>query len=113
MDFLILRPLPPKTGYHFFRGGGVGGGGGGSKVFAEQQWGSQQLPHHCRSNGNAADAWFRVGGSIPGLLTFAAAAPLQTFSAPGFEPPTQKLAVACITIRPLLILATRMLPTAS
>ena len=31
MDFLILRPLPPKTGYHFFEGGGggVGGGGGG------------------------------------------------------------------------------------
>ena len=26
MDFLILRPLPPKTGYHFFEGG-VGGGG--------------------------------------------------------------------------------------
>ena len=38
MDFLILRPLPPKTGYHFFGGGGVGGWvgggvGGGSKVF--------------------------------------------------------------------------------
>ena len=29
MDFLILRPLPPKTGYHFFEGGGWGGGGGG------------------------------------------------------------------------------------
>ena len=28
MDFLILRPLPPKTGYHFFEGGGVGVGGG-------------------------------------------------------------------------------------
>ena len=28
MDFLILRPLPPKTGYHFFEGGGVGGWGG-------------------------------------------------------------------------------------
>ena len=26
MDFLILRPLPPKTGYHFFEGGGCGGG---------------------------------------------------------------------------------------
>ena len=25
MDFLILRPLPSKTGYHFFEGG-VGGG---------------------------------------------------------------------------------------
>ena len=34
MDFLILRPLPPKTGYHFFEGGGwggVGGVGGGQK----------------------------------------------------------------------------------
>ena len=30
MDFLILRPLPPKTGYHFFEGW-VGGGGGGQK----------------------------------------------------------------------------------
>ena len=29
MDFLILRPLSPKTGYHFFEGGGVVGGGGG------------------------------------------------------------------------------------
>ena len=30
MDFLILRPLSPKTGYHFFEGGvgGVGGWGG-------------------------------------------------------------------------------------
>ena len=39
MDFLILRPLPPKTGYHFLGGGwgGVGVGvGGGSKVFAQQ-----------------------------------------------------------------------------
>ena len=35
MDFLILRPLPPKTGYHFFEGGwgGVGGGGGGGQNF--------------------------------------------------------------------------------
>ena len=33
MDFLILRPLPPKNGYHFFEGGGVGGVGGGVKSF--------------------------------------------------------------------------------
>ena len=35
MDFLILRPLPPKTGYHFFEGGGggVGGGMGGGQKF--------------------------------------------------------------------------------
>ena len=33
MDFLILRPLSPKTGYHFFGGWGCGGGvlGGGQK----------------------------------------------------------------------------------
>ena len=31
MDFLILRPLSPKTGYHFFEGGWVGGWGGGQK----------------------------------------------------------------------------------
>ena len=30
MDFLILRPLPPKTEYHFFEGG-WGGLGGGQK----------------------------------------------------------------------------------
>ena len=39
MDFLILRPLSSKTGYHFFEvGWGVGGGvgGGGSKVFAQE-----------------------------------------------------------------------------
>ena len=33
MDFLILRPLPPKTGYHFFEGGGGGGVGGGGQKF--------------------------------------------------------------------------------
>ena len=33
MDFLILRPLPPKTGYHFFEGGVGGGGGGGGQKF--------------------------------------------------------------------------------
>ena len=33
MDFLILRPLPPKTGYHFFEGGGGGGGVGGGQKF--------------------------------------------------------------------------------
>ena len=33
MDFLILRPLPPKTGYHFFGGWGGGGVGGGSQKF--------------------------------------------------------------------------------
>ena len=50
MDFLILRPLPPKTGYHFFEGGVGGGGwggvGGGVKSFCligYQQWGRTVL----------------------------------------------------------------------
>ena len=49
MDFLILRPLPPKTGYHFFEGGwgGWGGGwGGGVKSFCligYKQWGRTAL----------------------------------------------------------------------
>ena len=33
MDFLISRPLPRKTGYHFFEGGVGGGWGGGVKSF--------------------------------------------------------------------------------
>ena len=49
MDFLILRPLPPKTGYHFFEGGGGGGWGwgvGGVKSFCligYKQWGCSEL----------------------------------------------------------------------
>ena len=35
MDFLILRPLFPKTRYHFFEGG-VGRGGVGSRVCAQK-----------------------------------------------------------------------------
>ena len=37
MDFFILRPLSPKTGYHFFEGGvggGVGGVVGGGQKFS-------------------------------------------------------------------------------
>ena len=68
MDFLILRPLPPKTGYHFF-----GGGWGGVKSFrlkGSKQWGSLSLARNRWSNGNAADVKFSVGGSNPGRLTF-------------------------------------------
>ena len=46
MDFLILRPLPPKTGYHFFEGGWVGGWGGGVKSFCligKKQWGRTEM----------------------------------------------------------------------
>ena len=44
MDFLILRPLSPNTGYHFFEEGGGGDGGGvGSKVFTQKQGGGGAL----------------------------------------------------------------------
>ena len=72
MDFLILRPLSPKTGYHFFEGGGWGWGGGGVKSFRSEgfkQWGSTMLTHNRWSNGNTADKRFLVGGSNPGRLT--------------------------------------------
>ena len=62
MDFLSLRPLSPKTGYHFFEGVGVG-----VKSFRSEgskQWGSLPLSHNRRSNGNAAGANFLVGASI-------------------------------------------------
>ena len=38
MDFLILRPLPPKTGYHFFEGG-WGGGVKSFSLIGYKQWG--------------------------------------------------------------------------
>ena len=82
MDFLILRPLPSKTGYHFW-----GGGGGGVKSFRStgfKQWGSLVLLHHRRSNGNAAGAKFSVGGSNPGLLTFGGGGRGVKCSRPGF-----------------------------
>ena len=94
MDFLILRPLPPKTGYHFFERGGWGwvGWGGGSKVFAQKATSSGEAHpslNSRRSNGNAADAKFAVGGSNPGALTFGAAGGGAKCAGPGFEPPTE------------------------
>ena len=52
MDFLILRPLSPETGHHFFEGGG-----GVSNLWSEgsKQWGGYLLSQQTRSNGNAAD----------------------------------------------------------
>ena len=92
MDFLILRPLPPKTGYHFWGGGwgglGVGVGGGGSKVFAQQASSSGEAECCSIAAGPMVTQPTVVGGSNPGLLTFAAAAPLQIISAPGLEPPS-------------------------
>ena len=106
MDFLILRPLPPKTGYHFLGGGGGGvggGGGGGVKSFRSEgskQWGSRPPLDNPWSNGNAADAKFSVRGSNPGLLTFRGGGGAKC-SQPGFEPPTKETPVGCVTNRPL------------
>ena len=104
MDFLILRPLPPKTRYHFFEGGWVGWGGGVKSFCSEasKQWGRMSLTHNCRSNGNAADVKFSVGGSNPGRLTFGAGAGGVKSTLPGLEPPTKEAPVGCTTIRPLL-----------
>ena len=78
-------------------------GRGGVKSFCLigfKQWGSLAPSHHRRSNGNAADAKFPVGGSNPGLLTFSGGGGIKV-SRTGFEPPTKDTAVGCITIRPL------------
>ena len=79
------------------------GGGGGVKSFRSEgskQWGGISLLHHCRSNGNAADAKFSVGGSNLGRPTVGGG----IFARSGFEPPTNRSAVSCITVRPLLAL---------
>ena len=87
---------------------GVWGGVGGVKSFClegSKQWGRWWLPYNCWSNGNAAGCgvkgrWFEprggysfdaAGGGGGGILT-----------SPGFEPPTKKSTVHCITFRPLL-----------
>ena len=102
MDFLILRPLSPKTGNHFLRGGGGWGGVKSFRSEGSKQWGTLLLSHNCRSNGNAPDAKFLVGGSNPGLVTVGGGGGGAVFTLPGFEPPTKKSAVGCITIRPLV-----------
>ena len=79
-----MRPLSPKTGYHFFEGGGGVGWGGGVKSFRSEgfkQWGSTLLTHNCWSNGNTADEQFSVGGSNPGRLTIGGGGGAETHSA--------------------------------
>ena len=106
---MILRPLSPKTGYHFFEGGGSGGGVKSVRSEGSKPWGDVLLSHHRWSNGNTADAQFSVGGSNPGRPT-AGGVGGTTFAPPGFEPPTKKSAVGCITIRPLLTLRRKVSP---
>ena len=59
-----------------------------------KQWGGSSLSHNRRSNGNAADAKFSVGGSNRGRLTVGGGGGSgATFTRPGFEPPTKKTPV--------------------
>ena len=83
------------------RGGGGGGGVESLRSEGSKQWGSLSLSHNRRSNGNTADAKFLIGGSNPGRLTVDGGGG-AVFTRPGFEPPNKRLAVSCITIRPLL-----------
>ena len=76
--------------------------GGGVKSFRSEgskQWGSLLLTHNPRSNGNAADTRFLVGGSNPGRPTVGGGA---VGNRPGFGPPILKILVSRITIQPLL-----------
>ena len=52
MDFLILRPLSPETGYHFFEGGGVSKVCGQKDSSSGEVWDCQNKQ---RPNGNTAD----------------------------------------------------------
>ena len=47
----------------------------------------------CRALGRPSESWSVVGGAA------------GIFARPGFEPPTKKCVVSCITIRPLLVLS--------
>ena len=82
---------------------------GGVKIFrskGSKQWGRKLITHNCWSNGNAADVRFSVGGSNPGRLTFGGGVGGGVkFTLPGFEPPTKRPGVGCITIRAMLDLS--------
>ena len=68
---------------------------GGVKSFrsaSSKQWGSKSPSHNRRSNGNAADAKFSVGGSNPGRPTVGGGGG-AIFTRLGFEPPTKMVAL--------------------
>ena len=86
--------------------------GGGSKVFAEKAPSNGETPlcHiQPRSNGNASG--YKILGWRFDSLSMDAGVAAAILAAPGFEPPTKKSVAACITIWPLLILSTVVLPT--
>ena len=110
MDFLILRPLSPKTGYHFFEGGGVGGG---SKVFAQKAPSSGEAYRYHTTAGRMVTQPTQSFRSAVRILVgrlLAAAAAAAPYSPLYFELPTKKTPVSCITIRPLLGLRRKVSP---
>ena len=98
MDFLILRPLSPKTGYHFFEGGGWGG----SKVFAQMAPSSGEA-YRCHTTAGRMVMQFSVGGSNPGRPNVGGGSG-AIFAGSEFALATKRSALSCITIRPLLAL---------
>ena len=102
MDFLILRPLSPETGYHFFEGGGLRGGGGVQNfVLRRVQAVGRASAVPCSGPMVVQPtADLEVGGSIPSWPTVVGAA----IGRLGFEPPTCRFAVGCSTTRPLCVL---------
>ena len=98
MDFLILRPLSPKTGYHFFEGGvGVGVWWGGGQKFSLRRLQAVGKPFSIRLP--PADEQFSAGGSNTGPCTVAGGGGTVLTRA-GFEPPTGKTRVGCAIISP-------------
>ena len=109
MDFLILRPLPPKTGYHFFEGGWgggwVGGGGGGGQKFLLNRLQAVRTHGACNtvSGPMVTQPLPDVQASVRTLVCQIlvpppAAAPKWKL---GFEPPITRMPAGCVTTRPL------------
>ena len=80
----------------------MGGGVKSLRSEGSKQWGNLSLSHNRRSNGNAADAKYSVGGSSP-LRPTVGGGGGAVFTRPGFELPTEETPVSCITFRHCLV----------
>ena len=101
MDFLILRPLSPETGHHFFEGCL----GGGQKLVLRRLQAVRRASAVRLSSGPMvvqSTAGLEDGGLIPGRSAFVGGG--AATSGLGFEPPTCRFAVGCFTTRPLRVL---------